>query len=144
VVALRAASRSTGVSLERIEADEPSELDDAIVAVRFQGPLFFVSAERVFETVMDVGRPTVVILRLARLERVDASGAQVLAEIVRGLERRGVTGRTKGVLTVDEPLFRRGGVRATLRHHKHLFTDIDSALEHARSHVERTRRSVEA
>lgn len=37
VVALRAASRSTGVSLERIEAAEPSELDDAIVAVRFQG-----------------------------------------------------------------------------------------------------------
>ena len=139
VVALRAASRSTGVSLERIEAAEPSELDDAIVAVRFQGPLFFVSAERVFETVMDVGRPTVVILRLARLERVDASGAQVLAEIVRGLERRGVTVLIKGVQTVHEPLFRRVGVLAALRHHKHLFVDFDSALEHARSHVERAR-----
>ena len=144
VVALRAASRSTGVSLERIEADEPSELDDAIVAVRFQGPLFFVSAERVFETVMDVGRPTVVILRLARLERVDASGAQVLAEIVRGLERRGVTVLIKGVQTAHEPLFRRVGVLAALRHHKHLFTDFDSALEHARSHVERARQDVEA
>ena len=139
VVALRAASRSTGVSLERIEAAEPSELDDAIVAVRFQGPLFFVSAERVFETVMDVGRPTVVILRLARLERVDASGAQVLAEIVRGLERRGVTVLIKGVQTVHEPLFRRVGVLAALRHHKHLFVDFDSALEHARSHAERAR-----
>ena len=144
VVALRAASRSTGVSLERIEADEPSELDDAIVAVRFQGPLFFVSAERVFETVMDVGRPTVVILRLARLERVDASGAQVLAEIVRGLERRGVTVLIKGVQTAHEPLFRRVGVLAALRHHKHLFTDVDSALEHARSHVERARQALEA
>ena len=139
VVALRAASRSTGVSLERIEAAEPSEHDDAIVAVRFQGPLFFVSAERVFETVMDVGRPTVVILRLARLERVDASGAQVLAEIVRGLERRGVTVLIKGVQTVHEPLFRRVGVLAALRHHKHLFVDFDSALEHARSHAERAR-----
>ncbi len=144
VVALRAASRSTGVSLERIEADEPSELDDAIVAVRFQGPLFFVSAERVFETVMDVGRPTVVILRLARLERVDASGAQVLAEIVRGLERRGVTVLIKGVQTAHEPLFRRVGVLAALRHHKHLFVDVDSALEHARSHVQRARQDVEA
>ena len=144
VVALRAASRSTGVSLERIEADEPSELDDAIVAVRFQGPLFFVSAERVFETVMDVGRPTVVILRLARLERVDSSGAQVLAEIVRGLERRGVTVLIKGVQTVHEPLFRRVGVLAALRHHKHLFTDVDSALEHARSHVQRARQALEA
>src|SRR5690606_34647907 len=105
IVALRAASRSTGVGLERIEADAPSEYDDAIVAVTFRGPLFFVSSDRVFETVMAVGRPTVVILRLARLERVDASGAQVLAEIVRGLERRGVTVLIKGVQDTHSDLF---------------------------------------
>ena len=143
IVALRAASRSTGASLERIEAEEPSELDDEIIAVRFQGPLFFVSAERVFETVMGVGRPTVVILRLARLERVDASGAQVLAEIVRGLERRGVTVLIKGVQDTHSDLFRRVGVLAALRHHKHLFTDFAGALEHARSHVMRARHTVE-
>ena len=50
----------------------------------------------------------------------------------------------KGVQTVHEPLFRRVGVLAALRHHKHLFVDFDSALEHARSHVERARRSIEA
>jgi SulP family sulfate permease len=144
VVALRAAARTTGVSLERIEAVEPSELDDSIVAVRFQGPLFFVSSERVFETVMDVGRPTVVILRLARLERVDASGAQVLAEIIRGLERRGITVLIKGVQEAHQPLFHRVGVLAALRHHKHLFVDFDSALEHARSHVDRERRASRA
>ena len=143
VVALRAASRSTGVSLERIDAEEPSTLDDSIVAVDFRGPLFFVSAERVLETVMAVRGARVVILRLARLERVDASGAQILAEIVRGLERRGVTVLVKGVQTVHEPLFRRVGVLAALRHHEHLFVDFEGALEHARSHVERARLAIE-
>lgn len=137
IVALRSAARTTGVSLEPIQAASPSELDGSIVAVRFQGPLFFVSSERVFETVMEVRDVTVVILRLSRLERVDASGAQVLAEIVRGLERRGITVLIKGVQDSHIALFRRVGVLAALRHHKHLFVDFDSALEHARSHVER-------
>lgn len=137
IVALRSAARTTGVSLEPIQAASPSELDGSIVAVRFQGPLFFVSSERVFETVMEVRDVTVVILRLSRLERVDASGAQVLAEIVRGLERRGITVLIKGVQDSHSALFRRVGVLAALRHHKHLFVDFDSALEHARSHVER-------
>ena len=139
VVALRGAARTTGVTLEQIQAARPSELDDSIVAVRFQGPLFFVSSERVFETVMEVRDVTVVILRLSGLERVDASGAQVLAEIVRGLERRGITVLIKGVQESHSDLFRRVGVLAALRHHKHLFVDFDSALEHARSHVERAR-----
>ena len=139
VVALRGAARTTGVTLEPIQAAQPSELDDSIVAVRFQGPLFFVSSERVFETVMEVREVTVAILRLSLLERVDASGAQVLAEIVRGLERRGITVLIKGVQESHSDLFRRVGVLAALRHHKHLFVDFDSALDHARSHVERAR-----
>ncbi|GAA4521074.1 SulP family inorganic anion transporter [Brachybacterium paraconglomeratum] len=137
IVALRGAARTTGVSLEPIRAEPSSVLDSSIVAVRFQGPLFFVSSDRVFETVMEVQEVTVVILRLSRLERVDASGAQVLAEIVRGLERRGITVLIKGVQDSHSALFRRVGVLAALRHHKHLFVDFDSALEHARSHVER-------
>lgn len=142
VVALRGAARTTGVTLEPIQADPPSDLDSSIVAVRFQGPLFFVSAERVQETVMGVGTPSVVILRLARLERVDATGAQVLAQIVRSLERRGITVLIKGVRDSHSALFRRVGVLAALRHHKHLFVDFDSALEHARSHVAREREQV--
>ena len=139
IVALRGAARTTGVSLEPIRVEQPGELDDSITAIRFQGPLFFVSAERVLETVMDVGSVNVVILRLSRLERVDATGAQVLAQIVRSLERRGITVLLKGVQDSHSALFRRVGVLAALRHHRHLFVDFDSALEHARSHVERDR-----
>ncbi|HJB10843.1 MAG TPA: SulP family inorganic anion transporter [Candidatus Brachybacterium merdavium] len=137
VVALRAASRATGVELEPIESEQPQPHDDSIVAARFRGPLFFVSSDRVFETVMGVGPVTVVILRLSKLERVDATGARVLSEIVRGLERRGITVLIKGVQEHHSELFRRVGVLAALRHHKHLFVDFDDALEHARSHVQR-------
>ena len=137
VFALRSASRATGVALEPIEAEQPQPQDDSIVAVRFHGPLFFVSAERVFDTVMAVGPVTVVILRLSRLERVDATGARILSEIVRGLERRGITVLIKGVREAHTELFREVGVLAALRHHKHLFVDLEDALEHARSHVER-------
>lgn len=144
VVALRSASRTSGASIEPIRATEPSELDDSIAAVRFQGPLFFVSAERMLETVLEVRGVTVVILRLARLERVDATGAQVLAQIVRSLERRGITVLIKGVQDSHSDLFRRVGVLAALRHHRHLFVDFDSALEHARSHVARDRAAQRA
>src|SRR5699024_7402289 len=75
VVALRGAARTTGVSLEPIRAEEPSELDDSIVAIRFQGPLFFVSAERVLETARGVRGASVVRLRLSRLRRVDGTGS---------------------------------------------------------------------
>ena len=93
---------------------------------------------------MDVRGASVVILRLSRLERVDATGAQVLAQIVRALERRGITVLIKGVQDGHSSLFRRVGVLTALRHHRHLFVDMDSALEHARSHVERDRAAERA
>src|SRR5699024_12835509 len=114
-------------------AEDPSELDASIVAIRFQGPLFFVSAEHVLETVMDVRGACVVILRLSRLERVDATGAQVLAQIVRALERRGITVLIKGVQDGHSSLFPRAAVLAAPRLHRHLLVDTDRALELARS-----------
>lgn len=139
VFALRGISRSSGVTLEPIRSAQPQEGDEEILAVRFDGQLFFVSAERVFDTVMAVGPVSVVILRMSALEAVDASGAKILSEIVRGLERRGITVLLKGVQADHSELFRKVGVLRALRHHKHLFVEFDAALEHARSHVRRDR-----
>ena len=147
IFALRGISRSSGVALEPIRSAQPQEGDEEILAVRFDGQLFFVSAERVFDTVMAVGPVSVVILRMSALEAVDASGAKILSEIVRGLERRGITVLLKGVQDGHSELFRKVGVLRALRHHKHLFVEFDAALEHARSHVRRDRaalRQVEA
>ncbi|MGO2584231.1 MAG: SulP family inorganic anion transporter [Brachybacterium tyrofermentans] len=139
IFALRGISRSSGVTLEPIRSAQPQEGDEEILAVRFDGQLFFVSAERVFDTVMAVGPVSVVILRMSALEAVDASGAKILSEIVRGLERRGITVLLKGVQDDHSELFRKVGVLRALRHQKHLFVQFDAALEHARSHVRRDR-----
>lgn len=138
VFALRSLSRSTGVRREEILGDtEPG--DDRIAIIRFDGPLFFAAADRVFETVMRTREVSVVILRMSQLELVDATGARVLSEIVQSLERRGVTVLIKGVQPGHEELFRSVGVLASLRHQNHLFADLPSAIEHARTHVRRER-----
>ena len=43
----------------------------------------------------------------------------------------------KGVQPMHEGLFRRVGVLASLRHHRHLFADLDDAVAHARDHIRR-------
>jgi SulP family sulfate permease len=62
----------------------------------------------------------------------------VLSEIVQRLEARGVTVLIKGVRDGHVELFRTVGVLDALRHHKHLFDDLDAAVAHARDHVRRT------
>jgi SulP family sulfate permease len=134
VFTIRNLSRATGVQREAIRG-ENSPCDDQIAIIRFDGPLFFAAADRVAEEVGAVRGVSVVILRMSQLELVDATGARVLSEIVTTLERRGVTVLIKGVQTGHEELFRTVGVLNALRHANHLFTDLPSAITHARHHV---------
>jgi SulP family sulfate permease len=136
VFAIRNLSRATGVRREALPG-AASPGDERIAIVRFDGPLFFAAADRVFDAVTGVKGVSVVILRMSQLELVDATGARILSEIVSVLERRGVTVLIKGVQPGHEELFRTVGVLDALRHHKHLFIDLDAAVEHARSHVRR-------
>ncbi|MBW9118740.1 SulP family inorganic anion transporter [Microbacterium trichothecenolyticum] len=134
--ALRNLSRATSVHREQ-PSGEPAPEDVHLAIVRLDGPLFFAAADRVFDAVTGLTGISVVILRMSRLELVDATGARVLTEIVQTLERRGVTVLIKGVQPGHEELFRTVGVLDSLRHQNHLFADLPSALEHARSHVRR-------
>ena len=136
VFAIRNLSRATGVGREPITGDRMPG-DERIAIVRFDGPLFFAAADRVFDEVTAVQDVSVVILRMSQLELVDATGARILSDIVTSLERRGVTVLIKGVQPGHEELFRTVGVLGALRHHKHLFVDLDAAIAHARSHVRR-------
>jgi SulP family sulfate permease len=136
VFAVRNLSRATGVSREPLpEPAQPG--DDRIAIIRFDGPLFFAAADRVFDAVTRTEGASVVILRMSQLELVDATGAHILSDIVQALERRGVTVLIKGVQPGHEELFRTVGVLSSLRHHKHLFTDLPGAIEHARVHIRR-------
>lgn len=136
IFAIRALARTTGVHREPLpEPAEPG--DERIALVRIDGPLFFAATDRVYEAVTELHGVAVVILRMSRLELVDATGAHVLTEIVTSLERRGITVLIKGVQAGHKDLFRTVGVLGSLRHYEHLFTELDAAVEHARSHIRR-------
>lgn len=139
VLALRSLSRTTEVTIEPISTERALPGDEEIIQVRLRGPLFFVSADRVYAKVMGMGHTTVVILRMSGLELVDASGARILSDLVTGLERRGITVLIKGVRPEHTALLRQVGVLSALRHRRHLFAELDPAIDHARSHVERAR-----
>lgn len=136
VFALRRLAAATAVHVEEPPGRaEPEDVHIAIVCV--EGPLFFATADKVFDAVTGLSDPTVVVLRMSRLELVDATGARVLTDIVHTLERRGVTVLIKGVQPGHEELFRTVGVLDSLRHHRHLFDELPDAVAHARSHVRR-------
>jgi len=132
--ALRAIARSSGVHREELPLPaEPG--DERIALFRLEGALFFGAAERMLERVGDIRGVEVVIIRMSQLQILDATGAQVITELITALERRGVTGLVKGIQTRHLQLAERVGVIASLRHQNHLFDDLPSAAEHARSHI---------
>lgn len=139
VIAVRDLSRSTAVLREPILGERRAD-DERIAVLRLDGPLIFASADRVAEAVSDVSDVSVVILRMSRLELVDASGAHVLTEIIRTLERQGITVLLKGVQPGHEEIFRSVGVLDAVRDRAHLFDRLPDAIAHARDHLARERR----
>jgi SulP family sulfate permease len=134
--ALRSLVRSSGVHREEIPGPIVDG-DEHIALFRLDGALFFGAAERVLERVTDIRNVDVVILRMSQLQILDATGARVITDIIQALERRGVTVLVKGIQDRHLHLATKVGVIESLRHHKHLFSDLPSAVEHARSHVAR-------
>ncbi|WP_456824897.1 SulP family inorganic anion transporter [Cellulomonas sp. P5_E12] len=141
--ALRGLARAAGVAREPVPG-EPQAGDEQIAVVRIDGPLFFAAADRVLDEVTGLDGVTVVVLRMSQLELVDATGAHVLSEIVQRLEARDVTVLIKGVRDGHVELFRTVGVLGALRHHRHLFDDLGTAVAHARDHVRRAELAVDA
>ncbi|APF40882.1 SulP family inorganic anion transporter [Neomicrococcus aestuarii] len=134
IFAIRAYSAAAGVHREVLPG-EPQEGDQRIALIMIDGPLFFGSADRILEDIMDTKGVSVVILRLSKLDAVDASGANSLTEVVQRLEAAGITVLIKGLREQHLELFKRIGVISALRHPNHLFGDLESAAAHARSHV---------
>ena len=62
---------------------------------------------------------------MSQLQILDATGARVIADIVTALERRGITVLIKGIQERHLKLAPRVGVLESLRHHKHLFAELD-------------------
>lgn len=136
--ALRALVNSSGVHREELPPPH-HDGDERIALFRLDGALFFGAADRILNRVADIDGVSVVILRMSQVQILDATGAQVITEIVHTLERRGITVLIKGLQPGHLRLATRVGVISSLRHQNHLFDDLDAAVAHARSHVERER-----
>ena len=134
--ALVSLSRSAGVHREPLPGT-PAPGDERIALFRIDGALFFGAAERMLDRVGEVEGASVVIIRMSQLQSLDATGARVIAELITGLERRGMTVLIKGIQPQHLGLVQRVGVLDALRHENHLFDDLPAAIEHARSHVRR-------
>ena len=136
VFTLRKFASLSGVQREEIPGGRVPG-DGHIAIFRLDGAMFFGAAERVLQEINSVQDIQVAIIRLSQLRMLDATGAHTLVEVIAALELRGVTVLLKGVQPQHLELVTNVGVIRSLRHHKHLFTTLAAAVEHARSHVRR-------
>ena len=136
IIALRAFAQQSGVEREAVAPelgldDEQRLLHERIAVYRIDGALFFGAAQRFLDELASVGDVEVVILRLSGVRLIDATGANALAEIVRDLERRGITVLLKGVRPEDRPLLETFGLLEEGR----VFASLDDAVAYARTLV---------
>jgi len=141
--ALQQVSRSAHIDAVPLDTSDHSDaeralLDEHVVAYRLDGPLFFGAAHRFLLELSEVGDVRVVILRLGRVQTLDATGATVLGQTIRDLEGRGITVLLSGIRDDHDTIFSTLGVYEHLAHEAHVFPTTPDAIEHARRHLART------
>jgi SulP family sulfate permease len=134
-VALAAAASPSSLPNEIDDDAERRLLSEQIIAYRLDGALFFGAAQRFLTELTNVTDAKVVILRMPDLQVLDATGAHALGEIVAELESRHITVLLKGPRPAHRRVLAAVGALEHLAHERHLFHDLDAAVEHARAHV---------
>lgn len=141
VIALVRFARTAGAvaeALEPCELDDDGErelLDRHVLAYRLDGPLIFAAAARFLAACTASGDVRVVILRLASLTALDATGARTLGEVVAQLEERGITVLVKCASAEHLRLLGAVGTLGPLLSRGHVFDDLAEAVRHAVEHV---------
>jgi len=138
--ALRQVSKSAHVDTTPLDTSDHSDAEqelfrEHVIAYRLDGPLFFGAAHRFLLEVSEVSDVRVVILRMSRINTLDATGATVLGETIKTLEGRGITVLLSGIKPNHEGIFRILGVYEHLAHERHIFTNTPDAIIHALAHV---------
>jgi SulP family sulfate permease len=141
LLTLRKFASLSGVRRESITG-AAAEGDSHIAIFRLDGAMFFGAAERILQEISEVKDIQVAIIRLSQVRMLDATGAHALVEVISALELRGITVLLKGVRPEHLELVTNVGVIRSLRHHKHLFSTLPEAVEHARSHVLRNAAAI--
>jgi len=112
-------------------------LDEHIAAFRMEGPLFFGAAHDFLLELADVSSVKVVVLRMRYVTTIDATGAQMLADTIGRLERRGTRVLLAATKPEHIPVLRELGVFDQLAHENHVFDNTLDAIAHARLHAAR-------
>ncbi len=138
VLALRSIARSTRLQSVPLEpgdhtSEEHALLSEHIVAYRLDGPLFFAAAHQFLLELTTITDVRVVILRMARVSTIDATGAHVLGDAIAQLERRGITVMLSGIAPGHEHVLATLGIANHLREDHLVFVDTPSAIERARA-----------
>lgn len=115
--------------------EEHALLDEHIVAYRLDGPLFFAAAHRFLLELTEVSDVRVIILRLARLSTIDATGATVLRDAVERLEGRGITVYLSGLRPEHSRALSAVGLLDRLAAEGRIFGTSPEAIAAARAHV---------
>ncbi|MCZ3388867.1 MAG: SulP family inorganic anion transporter [Actinomycetia bacterium] len=115
--------------------EERALLAEHVVAYRFEGPLFFGGAHMALLELAEVSDIRVVVLRLSHVTSLDATGAAVLADTIRSLERRDVAVLMSGLPARFTSALAANGVYAQLAARGHVFDHTPEAIDHARKHV---------
>jgi SulP family sulfate permease len=141
VLALRAVAGSARLDQVPLDTADHTEeehelLSQHIVAYRLDGPLFFAAAHRLLLELPDVADVEVVILRLARVSTLDATGAQMLGDAIAKLEHRGIVVMVSGITPAHHTILETLGVGAQLRAAGLVFETTPLAIAHARTLIE--------
>ncbi|MGW7327153.1 chaperonin GroEL [Streptomyces sp. NPDC054840] len=116
--------------------EEHALLAEHIVAYRIDGPLFFAGAHRFLLELSEVADVKVVILRMARVTTLDATGALVLKDAVQKLNRRGIAVLTSGIRPGQRQALDAVGALDLLRREGREYATTPEAIAGARKHLE--------
>lgn len=144
LLALRALASTSAVQLDaystrdaELAHKEKELLKERIAVYRMDGALFFGVAQQFLDALTENSDVRVLILRLDRVQMLDATGAYTLGQLVDDLRGKGVAVLLKGVKQAHAEVLAAVGVLAELDARGHLFDDMDDAIAHARKHLSR-------
>ncbi|MEY2634403.1 MAG: hypothetical protein RIS75_343 [Actinomycetota bacterium] len=140
-LALRTLASSSSVHTESVRSDaidngtEAELLHQHIGIYRLDGALFFGAAQRFLDDLTEDLHLKVMILRLDRVNLLDATGAQTLNEVIEDLQSHGVTVLLKGVQERHRATLSAVGTFALLRNESDSFEFLPDAINEARKIV---------
>ncbi|MEV4553603.1 SulP family inorganic anion transporter [Nonomuraea wenchangensis] len=145
-LALRTLARNTRLDAEPLRheehphhtEDEHALLAEHIVTYRLAGPLFFAAAHRFLLELSAVTGVSVVVLRMSRVNGLDASGALVLGDAIERLERRGILVYVSGIPDGHHQPLEALGVITRLSEAGQVFATTAEAITAARDRLRNT------